>query len=703
MAIWMDRKTATFSHMGGEGAAWIGQKSFTTEKHVFANLGDGTYFHSGALAIRASIAAGSNITYKILYNDAVAMTGGQPIDGTLKVTDVIAQVHAEGAKKIVVVTDEPEKYRGVSLAGNPTVHHRDELDRVQRELREIEGTTVLVYDQTCATEKRRRRKRGAYPDPARRVFINDTVCEGCGDCSVKSNCLSVEPLDTPFGAKRKINQSSCNKDFSCVNGFCPSFITAEGAQVKKPKPRQTGTGGMPNTGLPLPLLPAISGTYGILVTGIGGTGVVTIGGLLGMAAHLENKGVTVLDMAGLAQKGGAVLSHVQIAAHPGDIHATRIATGEAELIIGCDAIVTTSPEVLAMAQKNATRAAINSAPIPTSGIIKNPKWQFPEAAASRDLTEAIGKDCEFLDANALALQFSGDAIYANPLLLGYSWQKGWIPLSYESLVRAIELNGIMVEKNLAAFEWGRAAAHHGANAIAPDLDKKEMAATVVAMPQTLDKIIERNAQWLTAYQNAHYARRYTDAIGLMRKREAALPSGGQHLRLTRAVANNLAKLMAYKDEYEVARLYVDPVFKEKLRAQFEGEPGRDYQLHFHLAPPLFAKRNDQGLLVKKKFGPWMLSAFKILARLKGLRGTAFDVFGKTQERRQERGLVREYFQMMDEFAQTLTEQNLAAAIELASLPDDIRGFGHVKEKNLQTAQARRGVLLDNYRNVAALG
>ncbi|PLC51375.1 indolepyruvate ferredoxin oxidoreductase [Pollutimonas subterranea] len=704
MSIWMDRKTETFSHMGGEGVAWIGQRSFTKEKHVFANLGDGTYFHSGVLAIRASIAANSNITYKILYNDAVAMTGGQPVDGILKVTDVIAQVHAEGAKKVVVVTDEPEKYKGVSLTGNPPVYHRDELDRVQRELREIEGTTVLVYDQTCATEKRRRRKRGAYPDPARRVFINDAVCEGCGDCSVKSNCLSVEPLNTPVGVKRKINQSSCNKDYSCVNGFCPSFITAEGAQVKKPAPQQASSGAQAAlvTGLPLPVLPAIQNSYGILVTGIGGTGVVTIGGLLGMAAHLEKKGVTVLDMAGLAQKGGAVLSHVQIAAQPADLHATRIATGEAQLIIGCDAIVTTSADVLSRAQKDVTHAAVNSAPIPTADIIHNAKWQYPDVAATNDLTEAIGKDCEFLDANALAIKLLGDAIYANPLLLGYAWQKGWIPLSYESLLGAINLNGVMVEKNLAAFEWGRAAAHHGAQAIAPELADKKVAATVIAMPETLDSILQRNTQWLTQYQNAAYAARYVDAVNRIRMKEASL-SSAKSVRLTSAVATNLAKLMAYKDEYEVARLYVDPAFTDKLRKQFEGEPGRDYQLHFHLAPPLFSRRNDKGELVKKKFGPWVMSVFKVLARLKGLRGTAFDVFGKTAERRQERQLVREYLELVNELSESLTEQNLAVAIELARLPDDIRGFGHVKEKNLLGAQARRTELVNSYRTAVPLG
>jgi indolepyruvate ferredoxin oxidoreductase len=707
MSIWMDRKTETFSHMGGEGVAWIGQRPFTSEKHVFANLGDGTYFHSGLLAIRASIAANVNITYKILYNDAVAMTGGQPIDGVLKVTDVIAQVHAEGARKVVVVTDEPEKYKGLALVGNPPVYHRDELDRVQRELRDIEGTTVLVYDQTCATEKRRRRKRGTYPDPARRVFINDTVCEGCGDCSVKSNCLSVEPLDTPLGTKRKINQSSCNKDYSCLNGFCPSFITAEGAQIKKPLIKAAKPEGVQNTGLPQPDLPLIDGSFGILVTGIGGTGVVTIGGLLGMAAHLEGKGVTVLDMAGLAQKGGAVLSHVQIAERPEDLHATRIATGEAEVIIGCDTLVTTSPEVLSKAQKGVTRAAVNSAKVPTAEFIKNPKWHFPEAAAERELFDAMGDHCEFLDANTLAVRLLGDAIYANPLLLGYAWQKGWIPLSHESLVRAIELNGVMVDKNLSAFEWGRAAAHHGVQAVLPDLPASQTVARVVSMPETLDAIIQRNVQWLTDYQNVAYGRRYLDAVNGIRERESQLRDGGvadaRSLRLTRAVARNLAKLMAYKDEYEVARLYVDPAFTQKLREQFEGEPGKDYQVHFHLAPPLLAKKNDKGELMKRQYGPWMMSAFTLLARLKGLRGTPLDVFGRTHERRQERELIREYFDLLKEFAQTLTEERLAVATELAGLPDDIRGFGHIKERNLQAAQARRAALLDSYRNATSLG
>ncbi|MFA5488771.1 MAG: indolepyruvate ferredoxin oxidoreductase family protein [Candidimonas sp.] len=697
MTTWMDRNTETFSHMGGEGVAWIGQTSFTRENHVFANLGDGTYFHSGLLAIRASIAANVNITYKILYNDAVAMTGGQPVDGVLKVTDVVAQVHAEGAKRTVIVTDEPEKYKGVELVGNPPVHHRDELDRIQRELRETEGVTILIYDQTCATEKRRRRKRGAYPDPAKRVFINDAVCEGCGDCSVKSNCLSVETLDTPFGSKRRINQSSCNKDFSCVNGFCPSFVTAMGAEVRRPRPQSGSESGPDLEALPMPALPAMPHeTYGILITGVGGTGVVTIGALLGMAAHLENKGVTVLDMAGLAQKGGAVLSHVQIARRPEDIHATRIATGEAELIIGCDSIVTTSQDVISKVQRGATYAAINSAGTPTAALISDPTWTFPKAKAESTLVDALGDRCEFLDASRLAVALLGDAIYSNPLLLGYAWQKGWIPLQYESLIEAIDLNGVAVANNQRAFQWGRAAAHLGAEKLLPaDARAPESGtAQVIAMPQTLDSLIRRHAEWLASYQNKAYAQRYLDAIESVRRKENEL--GSKSLNLTRAMARNLGKLMAYKDEYEVARLYCDPTFLNKLRAQFEGEPGKDYQLHFHLAPPLLSKRDDKGHLIKKRYGPWMLKAFAVLARLKGLRGTAFDIFGKTQERRAERQWAADYLVLADEFSRSLSHDTLDIAIALANIPDDIRGFGHVKEKNQEKAKRRYAEMLDQY-------
>jgi len=634
----------------------------------------------------------------VLYNDAVAMTGGQPVDGVLTVPQIAFQVVAEGAKHVLIVTDESDKYdTDVRLPEGVKVYHRDELDRLQRELREMAGTSILIYDQTCATEKRRRRKRGTYPDPARRAFINDAVCEGCGDCSVQSNCLSVEPLQTLLGTKRKINQSSCNKDFSCVKGFCPSFVTVEGAQVKKPA-NQASAATSPNfSALPRPTIACLTRPYGVLVTGVGGTGVVTIGGLLGMAAHLENKGVTVLDMAGLAQKGGAVLSHVQIAAAPDQLHATRIAAGEARLILGCDAIVSASSEVLARMQRGVTKAVINSGATPTALFVKDPHWSFPAGQTQQDLRASVGDDCDFIDANRLALALLGDTLYANPLLLGFAWQRGWLPLDYESLDRAIELNGVAVEKNRLAFEWGRYVAQHGeaaADAFVPQGGKQQ--AIVVQMPESLDRLIERNVEQLGLYQGPRYAARYVDAIERLRTREAALAQGAK-LRLTPLVARNLAKLMTYKDEYEVARLYADPAYMEKLRRQFEGEPGRDYKLTFHLAPPLLAKRDEHGLLKKQRFGPWMLTMFRVLAKFRALRGTAFDIFGRTHERRNERELIEQYFALIDEFCATLDTARFDAAMRLANLPDEIRGFGHVKERNVLAAAAKRENWLAEYR------
>ncbi|WP_168794583.1 indolepyruvate ferredoxin oxidoreductase family protein [Paraburkholderia aromaticivorans] len=702
MSMWMDRKTETFSQMGGEGVAWTGQMHFTNERHVFVNLGDGTYFHSGLLAIRASIAAGANVTYKVLYNDAVAMTGGQPVDGVLTVPQIAFQVVAEGAKHVLIVTDEPEKYDAtVRLPAGVKVHHRDELDRLQRELREMAGTSILIYDQTCATEKRRRRKRGTYPDPAKRAFINDAVCEGCGDCSVQSNCLSVEPLQTSLGTKRKINQSSCNKDFSCVKGFCPSFVTAEGAQVKKPA-KPASSAALPDfASLPRPAIASLARPYGVLVTGVGGTGVVTIGGLLGMAAHLENKGVTVLDMAGLAQKGGAVLSHVQIAAAPDQLHATRIAAGEARLILGCDAIVSASAEVLARTQRGITKAAINSGATPTAQFVRDPQWNFPADQTRQDLRASIGDDCDFIDANRLALALLGDTLYANPLLLGFVWQRGWLPLSYDSLDRAIELNGVAVEKNRLAFEWGRYVAQHGeaaVDAFTPQAARQQ--AIVVQMPESLDRLIERNAERLSAYQNPRYATRYVEAVERLRAKETAVMDGAKP-RLTPVVARNLAKLMTYKDEYEVARLYADPAYMDKLRAQFEGEPGRDYKLAFHLAPPLLARRDEHGHLKKQRFGQWTLALFRVLEKFRFLRGSAFDVFGKTEERRNERELIAQYFALIDEFCATLDAARFDAAMKLANLPDEIRGFGHVKERSVLAAATKRERWLAEYRVDAA--
>ncbi|SAI19756.1 indolepyruvate ferredoxin oxidoreductase [Bordetella ansorpii] len=691
MAMWMDRNTDTFSQMGGEGVAWLGQKDFTSERHIFANLGDGTYFHSGLLAIRAAIAAKASITYKILYNDAVAMTGGQPVDGVLTVPGIAAQVLAEGVAKAVVVTDEPDKYVGaLALPAGIDVHHRQSLDDVQRALREVSGTTVLIYDQTCATEKRRRRKRGEYPDPPRRAFINAAVCEGCGDCSVQSNCLSVEPLPTALGTKRRINQSSCNKDYSCVEGFCPSFVTAEGAVPRKTRAVQ---GGVALAEAPLPDAARIAenSAYRLVVAGVGGTGVVTIGALLGAAAHIEGKGVTVLDMAGLAQKGGAVLSHVQLANRPEDLQATRVAVGQADMVIGCDALVAASPEVLARIRPDGGRAVVNSTAAPTAAFLSQPDWRFPGGRAEEALRGSTGERCDFIEAGPLAETLLGDSIFANPMLLGFAWQKGGVPLALESLRAAIERNGVAVQKNLAAFELGRQAAHHGAQALRPVRE-----AGVTLLPESLDGLIRRLAGHLTAYQSAAYAQRYLDAVEAVRIRETGL-AASKDLPLTRAVAGNLAKLMSYKDEYEVARLHTDPAFRQSLREQFEGEPGKDYRLTYHLAPPAIARRDARGRLRKRAFGSWMEMAFRVLAPMKRLRGTSLDLFGKTAERRMERRLADEYLALCGEFSDTLNTENLEAALELASLPDGIRGYGHVKERNVAQAEQRRKGLLARYR------
>ncbi len=710
MAIWMDRSTSTFTQMGGEGAPWIGQAPFTNEPHVFANLGDGTYFHSGVLAIRAAVAANVPITYKILFNDAVAMTGGQPTDGALTAPRITQQVHAEGVRRIVIVTDEPEKYDAASerdhsamnargaegdawkLAPGVTVHHRDELDRIQRELRDYPGVSVLVYDQTCASEKRRRRKQNrpdkvVFPDPPRRVVINELVCEGCGDCSVQSNCLSVEPLETEFGRKRRINQSSCNKDFSCLKGFCPSFVTVEGGRPKKGKAAQAS---LPQLPLPeVPPLPEQRG-YGIVITGVGGTGVVTIGQLLGMAAHLEGRGCSVLDMAGLAQKGGAVFSHVQIAPTPEHLFATRIAMNEADLVLGCDLIVAASNEALSKVHRERTKVVLNTAESPTADFVKNPDWTSGAGGMLQQIRAAVGVEAHAaaVDATALATQLLGDGIYANPFVLGFAWQKGWIPLAYETLRRAIELNGVAIDANTRAFEWGRAAAHD------PEaVQKAAFPAQVIELRRasTLEEIVARRVEFLTAYQNAAYAQRYRDLVERVRRVES---DRLQSSRLAEAVARGYFKLLAIKDEYEVARLHADPAFREKIAAMFEG----DYKLAFHLAPPLLARPDPvTGKPRKMRFGPWMMTAFGMLAKLRGLRGTAFDVFGRTEERRMERALIGEYEQLVDELLGRLGADNHGVAVELASLPEEIRGYGHVKVQHLEKARAKQGDLLARFR------
>jgi indolepyruvate ferredoxin oxidoreductase len=710
MAVWMDRSTVTFSQMGGEGVSWVGQAPFTTDTHIFANLGDGTYYHSGVLAVRQSIAAGVNVTYKILFNDAVAMTGGQPVDGTLKVPEMTRELDAEGAKRVVVVTDEPEKYDEhdvrARLAPSVTVHHRDDLDSVQKELREVPGCTVIIYDQTCATEKRRRRKRGTMEDPARRVIINELVCEGCGDCSVQSNCLSVEPVETEFGRKRRINQNTCNKDYSCLKGFCPSFVTVEGSKLKSTKKGGPARAKLSAVATPPdPVLPVAEKPWGIVVAGVGGTGVITIGQLLGMAAHLEGKGIVTQDSAGLAQKGGATWSHVQIANRPEAILTTKVGTAEADLVIGCDPIVTANMATLAVMRTGRTYVALNTHATPTAAFVGDPDWQFPAGQCEHLILEGAGPDqVGKVDADTLAIQLLGDSIYTNPLLLGFAWQQGRVPLTHAALIRAIELNGVQVENNKAAFEWGRRAASEPQAVKA--LVKTGRVIELVRRSTSLDDMIAKRVEFLTDYQNAAYAAKYRSLVERVRacetdlvfSRTATRPDAARpSTRLSEAVARYLFKLMAYKDEYEVARLHSDPKFLSSLAAQFEGTLGRDFQLHYHLAPPMIAKKNANGELQKRKFGPWMLSALRVLARFKGLRGTPLDPFGRTEERRGERALLAEYRACIEEVLRTLGPANLALAVEIARVPEMIRGYGHVKARHLDAARPKWDALMADWR------
>jgi indolepyruvate ferredoxin oxidoreductase len=683
MATWMNRSTVTFSHMGGEGVAWIGQAPFTETRHVFANLGDGTYFHSGLLAIRQAVAAGHPITYKILYNDAVAMTGGQPVDGNLSVPQVARQLAAEGVGRIVVVTDGTERaYTDADLPPDVPLRHRDELDLVQRELREFPGVSALIYDQTCAAEKRRRRKRGQLADPPRRVFINEAVCEGCGDCSEQSNCLSVVPVDTEFGRKRAIDQSACNKDYTCLKGFCPSFVTVEGGRLKKGKAIAADESGFAD--LPEPRIPQTKEPWGILITGVGGTGVITLGALIGMAAHLDGKGVTALDMTGLAQKFGAVFSHVRIAERPEDIHAVRVAAGEANAVIGADIVVSASPEALSKMKVDFTRAVVNCTTTPTAEFIHNPDWHLPLEKMQQTLLEATGTGgADFIDAGALATALMGDAIFANLFLLGYAWQRALVPVSLNSLQRAIELNGVAVEANLKAFLWGRRAAHDRA---AVERFARPAMASEAPRAHLLEELVGRRLAYLTEYQDAAYADRYRALVEKARAAEAPLGS----TRFTEAVAKGYFKLLAIKDEYEVARLLADPAFLARIAATFEG----DYRLHFHLAPPLLAKTDPvSGHPRKRTFGPWMLTVLRMVAKLKFLRGGPFDVFARTAERRLERELVVEYERDIEAVLAALTASNLETAVALAALPERIRGFGHVKLRSVDVARQKRAELL----------
>ena len=689
MAMWLDpAKTNTISHMGGEGAMWIGQQPFTEEDHVFANMGDGTYYHSGFMAIRAAVAVNLPITYKLLVNGFVSMTGGQPIEGELSVDQIISELDAEGVRKIALVSDEPDKYAGHSFAGNVEIHHRTKMEAVQKDLREYKDVSVLIYEQPCATERRRLRKRGKWEDPDKRVFIHPTVCEGCGDCGAVSNCMAIEPLETEFGRKRQINQSSCNKDFSCVEGFCPSLVTIAGAKLKQ---RDSGPALPSLPDVPMPQLPSIDSSWSVLVAGIGGTGVVTIGQTLAVAAHADGLYSSNLDVTGLAQKYGAVLSHVKIANDSNQLNSTRIAAGETDALIGADVIVSAGDEVLATLVPGKSIGVVSTHLTPTAEFSRNPDWNIDERILIQRLEGAVEDKLVQLDSILLAERVLGDAVYANTLLLGAAWQLGGVPVSYDALMRALELNGVAVEMNRIAFQLGRYAAHDlaGANALITGTALESEAAP------DLDTLIEHRSEFLTKYQDAALAERYKTLVQKVRAQEGALTS---ELNVTMAVARYYFKVLAHKDEWEVARLYADPAFQETLKDTFDG----DLKLTFHIGGWPFGKKiPNSAKIVKREVGGWVMGAFKLMASMRGLRGSIIDPFKNSTETKAARALVAQYESDLDKILNSMSANNLEAAAALAAIPDMIRGYGHVREEHTARAAAERTKCLAELLGAAA--
>ncbi|MEM9627360.1 MAG: indolepyruvate ferredoxin oxidoreductase family protein [Pseudomonadota bacterium] len=682
MVQWMDRDTETFTHMGAEGVPWTAIGLYAEEKHRFVNLGDGTYFHSGLLAIRASVAANANVTYKVLYNDAVAMTGGQALDGELSPQQITHQLYQERVGRIFLLSNEPESYVGQDLAPGVIVRHRDHIDPVMKELRDVPGVTAIVYVQTCAAELRRRRKRNLAPDPDMRLFIHPAVCEGCGDCSSQSNCVAIEPKETEFGRKRQINQSACNKDVSCLRGFCPSFVTLRGAKPKRRAPMET-----PDfSHLPHPELPALDRSLNIAVTGVGGTGVLTIGALIGMAAHLEGKSPLIMDMAGLAQKGGAVLSHIRLAAAGDSVRAPRIPDGDADLVIAADAVVAASEEGVGLCDPKRTHVVLNAKITPVSDFVRQRDFDFQAAAVERIVARRARSEEHFHNFSEIALAVAGDAIASNIMMLGYAWQNGLVPLELRSIEEAIRLNDVAVDANLAALNWGRMIAHDPASIQASIMAGGNDGSSAKTLgDMDLDELIVSRVNHLTVYQDKALAQRYTALVDRVRRAAAHLKQGEA---LTRTVAQNYAKLLSYKDEYEVARLYTDPSFLAMLKDQFSGH----YTLSFNLAPPFLPGTDPNGRPKKRAFGSYMLKAFGLLAKMKRLRGTRWDVFGYTDERKAERALIDEYEQDVASALKMLDAGTADQLVQLLSLPDQIRGFGPVKQEAIETYRLRRAEL-----------
>ncbi len=683
MVTWMDRNTETFSQMGGEGISWTGTAPFTNEKHVFVNLGDGTYFHSGHLAVRQAVSSGANVTYKILYNDAVAMTGGQAVDGVLTPQQVTHQLFYEGIKPIYLLTESPEGYQQNELAEGVIVLHRDHIDSVMEQLRDTPGCSAIVYVQTCAAEKRRRRKRGLLEDPAKRILINPLVCEGCGDCSLQSNCVSIEPLETAFGRKRQINQSSCNKDYSCVKGFCPSFVTVNGGRLRS---KATGFSAQLDD-IPEPqTIISLEHPYNIAITGVGGTGVLTIGALLGMAAHIEGKASMILDMSGLAQKGGSVISHVRISHHPEEVTSPRIVNGKADLLIAADSVVASSNDGISLCAADHTKAVVNTHLTPVAGFITHRDFDFKQKLVESSIKKNVTSDDDFKHFTDIAERVIGDAIATNILMLGYSFQKGYLPVSSQSIIDAIDINGVATEANKKSFNLGRLIAEQ------PELINdilKPQSSEQIQDTMTLDELIEHRSQFLTQYQNQRLSNKY---LSLINKVKVQVEEQNLDQQLIRAVAENYAKLLAYKDEYEVARLYTSGEFEKQLNQEFEG----DFEIKLNLAPPLFPGKAANGRPKKREFGPWVLKLFGLLAKLKGLRGTPFDIFGYHQDRKAERQLITNYETLIDDLLPRINTSNQHIAVDLFSIPGDIRGFGPVKAQAITEAEQCQKQLLQQF-------
>jgi indolepyruvate ferredoxin oxidoreductase len=684
MAQWMDRNTETFTHMGAEGVPWTAISRYTSERHRFANIGDGTYFHSGILAIRQSVATKTNITYKVLYNDAVAMTGGQQIDGQLTPQQVTHQLFYEGVAPIYLLSDRPDLYTASTLAPGVIVRHRDEIDNVMLELREIPGCSAIVYEQTCAAEKRRRRKRKVAPDSGLRLFINPAACEGCGDCSTQSNCVAIEPQETEFGRKRKINQSACNKDYSCLKGFCPSFVTVRGGRLKK----HSAAARPEVTTLPPPLLPPLDQPWNIVVTGVGGTGVLTIGALLGMAAHIEGKSPLILDMAGLAQKGGAVLSHIRLSTREDPATSPKISNGGVDLLLAADGVVASSKESIALCDPSRTNAVMNTKITPVSEFVRHRDFDFKQSTVERTVAKSVNSSAHFYDFSSLALSAVGDEIASNIMMLGYAWQKGLIPLDARSIEQSIRLNGVAADSNIDAFNWGRLLAHDPAQVLSLSADGTPV------KPQdqmSLEDLIRHRMAHLTAYQDDQLAQRYRQLVERVEvAAHSAISRDADRARLIRTVAKSYAKLLSYKDEYEVARLFTHPAFAEAIGAQFDG----DFRIAFNLAPPMLSGTAANGRPRKREFGgATTMVLFRLLARLKRLRGTPLDLFGYTAERCMERHLITQYEHDVDAILADLNDSTVVVASALLSLPDEIRGFGPVKQEAVAKAETRRKELI----------